>query len=220
MYVVVVGGGRIGAHLAQALLNAGHEVTVVERAPAKVQALTKALGNIAILGDGAEAEVLREVGAERADLVIATTGSDEVNLAVCQMAKHLLHTKRTLAVVNNPENEDLFHMLGVDDTISATRILMAEIEKEVPAHLTIQVMPVRGGLEVIAVEVPAESVSAGRTLKELHLPPTTHLAAIVSREGHPKPLQPDTPIEAYDQVVAVVHQDKAEAFLEALAGER
>lgn len=220
MYVVIVGGGRIGANLAPALLNAGHEVVIIEREPSKVQALTKTLGNIAILGDGSEMSVLQEAGAERADLVIATTGNDEVNLAVCQIARHLFHTKRTLAVVNNPENEELFHILGVDDTISATHLLMAEIEKEVPAHLTIQVLPVRGGLEIIAVEVPPDAVSAGCPLGQLRFPPTTHIAAIVHRDGHPKPLNPDTLIEAYDQVVALVHQDKAEAFLEALAGER
>ncbi|MFN3974418.1 MAG: potassium channel family protein [Dehalococcoidia bacterium] len=219
MYVLLVGGGRIGAHLAQALLNAGHEVAIIERNPTKVQAIVKALGNIAIVGDGSESEVLREAGAERADLVIATTGSDEVNLAVCQVAKHLLHTQRTLAVVNNPENEELFHLLGVDDTVSATRLLMAEIEKEVPAHLFIQVMPVRGRLEVLAVEVPPEAVSCGRTLQEVRLPPTTLVAAIVGRDGHPKPVKADTLIEAYDQVVALVSEDKAEAFLEALAGE-
>ncbi|MCS7207111.1 MAG: TrkA family potassium uptake protein [Dehalococcoidia bacterium] len=219
MYVVIVGGGRIGFHLAQALLNAKHEVAVIEKHPAKVQALRQALGNIAILGDGSDTGVLHEAGAERADLVIATTGDDEVNLAVCQMAKHLWHTKRTLAVVHNPENEELFHILGVDDTVSATRLLMAEIEKEVPAHLTIQVMPVSGGLEVISVEVPAEAGSAGRPLGAVHLPPGTVVAAIVNREGHPKPVTPHTVVEAYDHIIAVVHQDKAEAFLEALAGE-
>jgi trk system potassium uptake protein TrkA len=218
MYILIVGGGRIGVHLARALLNAGHEVTVVERSPAKVEALVHTLGNIAMLGDGSESEVLREGGAERADLVIATTGSDEVNLAVCQVAKGLFHTRRTLAVVNNPENEDLFQMLGVDDTVSATRLLMAEIEKEVPGHLTIQVMPIRGGLEVIAVEVPPGREGAGRLLREVDLPPDTRIAAILSREGYAKPVDPETLLEAYDQVVAVVPQDQAEAFLEAVAG--
>lgn len=220
MYVLIVGGGRIGVHLAQALLNAGHEVSIIERNPAKVQAILRDLGNIAVLGDGSESEVLHKAGAERADLVIATTGNDEVNLAVSQVAKHILHTKRTLVVVNNPENEELFQILGVDDTVSATRLLMAEIEKEVPAHLFIQVMSLRAGLEVVAVEVPAGAVSAGHPLRQLRLPDTTQLVAILSRDGHPKPVHPDTLLEAYDQVIALVSEDKAEAFLEALAGER
>ena len=84
-----------------------------------------------------------EAGFGRADAVVAVTGSDDDNLVVCQMAKMEFNVPRTISRVNDPRNERLFHKLGIDATVSSTKIIYNLIEQEVgggevdePARLT------------------------------------------------------------------------------------
>jgi trk system potassium uptake protein TrkA len=219
MYIMVVGGGRVGYHLAKALLNAGHEVFILEKEARKVREFRDELGNIAMAGDGSEPAALEEAGAARADVFIATTGSDEDNLAACQMARHRFHVKRTIALVNDTQNEALLRLLGVDVAVSSTQAILAQIEEELPDRPPVRVMPVRGGREVLSVEIPPEAAAARKTLEELDLPEDTTISAIVSRDGFLKPLVPNTTLEAYDEVVALTTADSAEALLELLARE-
>ncbi|MCO5228555.1 MAG: TrkA family potassium uptake protein [Thermomicrobiales bacterium] len=120
MYVIVVGAGKVGYYLAKTLLMEDHEVLLIERDVSKVEYYAERLGAVVIRGDGAEASVLEQAGAVRADVVVAVTGEDEDNLVVCQVAKNRFKVGRTIARVNNPKNEQLFRLLGVDVTVSQT----------------------------------------------------------------------------------------------------
>ncbi|MBI4233367.1 MAG: NAD-binding protein [Chloroflexi bacterium] len=219
MYIIMVGGGKVGYHLGKALMNAGHEVFLIERDARKVENIVDAFGNIALKGDGSEPSILREAGAARTDVLIAVTGNDEDNLAACQLAKHHFKVGRTIALVNNPQNEPLFRLLGVDVAVASTQIILAEIEEELPARPPIHVLPVRGNREFIGVEIPADSAVVGQTLGEVELPPDTQVSAIINREGHLKPVSENTLLEAYDELVALTTADSAEALLEALTRE-
>ncbi len=108
MYIIVVGGGRVGYYLTKALLAEGHEVLVLERSATICEALDEELGSICVRGDGCETTTLSEVGTGRSDMLIAVTGDDEDNLVACQVAKHLFHVPRTIARIRNPNNEDIF----------------------------------------------------------------------------------------------------------------
>ena len=132
MYIIVVGVGKVGYHLTRALVNGGHEVFVIDSDAKKVADLVDSFGAIALKGDGAEPSVLSAAGASRANLLIATTGSDEDNLAACQLAMHTYNVGRTISVVNNPENEALFNLLGIDLTVSSTQVILSDIEEELP----------------------------------------------------------------------------------------
>ena len=114
MYIIIIGGGNVGYHLTRALLNAGHEVSVIEWDTKKANALADDFGNIILRGDGSEPSVLAAAGVARADVLIATTGNDEDNLAACQLAMTKFHIGRTIARITTPENETLFHLLGID----------------------------------------------------------------------------------------------------------
>ena len=108
MYIVVVGGGMVGFHLTRALFNAGHEVFIVDTDGKRVEELIKHFGNVAIKGDGSEPSIQIAAGVARADILIATTGVDEDNLAACQLAKHQFNVPKTVTLINNPEDENLF----------------------------------------------------------------------------------------------------------------
>ena len=91
-------------------------------------------------GDGAEAADLAAAGAARADVVVAVTGEDEDNLVICQMAKQKFHVGKTIARVNNPKNEQLFRMLGVDVTVSQTNYILGLIEQAIPERAFIHLL--------------------------------------------------------------------------------
>ncbi|MGH7777346.1 MAG: potassium channel family protein [Candidatus Dormibacterales bacterium] len=131
MYVIVIGGGRVGYYLSRHLVERGEEVTLIEKDTPRAEWLEGQLGSIVMQGDGDELAFLRETGMERADVVFAVTGDDEDNLVALQMAKKHFNVRRTVARVNNPANVRIFKELGVDEAISATEVLLASIEQTV-----------------------------------------------------------------------------------------
>ena len=128
MYVIVVGGGTVGYYLSRDLVDRGHEVTLIERDAKRADWLETQLGSIVMRGDGCEVRFLAQTGIERADAIIAVTADDEDNLIALQMAKKHFHVKKTIARVNNPTNVEIFKMLGVDEAVSATDVLLGSLE--------------------------------------------------------------------------------------------
>lgn len=220
MYIVVIGGGRVGFFLTRALFNAGHEVFIIERNSRRVGELVQHFGNVAIKGDGSEPIIQMEAGVARADILIATTGADEDNLAACQLAKHRFNVPKTVTLINSPEDERLFDLLGVDVVVSSTQLLLGAIEEELPAHSPAHVLPVRGNREAATIEVPQGSSVIGKRLSAIELPPDTYVVAVVDRDGQLKALNSDTQLELHDEIVAVTATDQAEALLEVLSNGR
>jgi trk system potassium uptake protein TrkA len=140
VYIIVAGGGKVGFYLAQNLLSEGHEVLLIERNPRRVTEINDVLGMVAIAGDAAETATLVAAGAPRADVVVAVTGEDEDNLVICQVARAKFHVARTIARVNNPKNENLFRMLGVDVTVSQTDYILNLIEQAIPQRSFIHLL--------------------------------------------------------------------------------
>ena len=129
MYVVIIGGGKVGYYLARDLLDRGDEVTLVEKDSSRADWLESQLGSIVMKGDGDEMAFLRTTGVERADAVLAVTGDDEDNLIALQLAKKHFNVPKTIARVNNPANVSIFKTLGVDEAISATEVLLNALER-------------------------------------------------------------------------------------------
>lgn len=130
MYVVVVGAGKIGAALARWLVDSDQEVAVIERDAVRCSALEEELGSISVTGDATEIGVQARAGAGRADIFIATTGSDGENMVACQLAKHRHGASRTIALVNVPGHERLFGILGIDMTINTADLIVGRIKHE------------------------------------------------------------------------------------------
>jgi len=105
MYIVIVGGGKVGYYLSKALLDEGHEIVTLEKDARRKEFICNDLGSVGIRGDGCEATTLAEVGTNRADMLIAVTGDDEDNLVACQLAKYKFNVPHTIARINNPQNE-------------------------------------------------------------------------------------------------------------------
>jgi trk system potassium uptake protein TrkA len=210
MYLIVVGGGKVGYYLTKTLLTEDHEVLLIEREAGKVENFSERLGNVVLHGDGAEAAVLAEAGAARADVVIAVTGEDEDNLVICQMAKQKFNVGRTIARVNNPKNEQLFRLLGIDVTVSQTNFILNLIGQAIPERSFIHLMNLRyAGLAIVEASIIDRSPVANRTISEIDLPVSCAIAAIARGNKVIVP-ESDTVIEVGDEIIAVTHLSQEE----------
>ncbi len=221
MYIIVVGGGKVGYYLARELVGEQNEVLLIELDAAKCARIVEEMGDIVMQGDGCEASTLERAGAGRSDMIIAITGDDEDNLVVCQVARHRFQVPRTVARVNNPKNEIIFKKLGIDTTVSATSIIMAHIEQELPAHPLIPLMTLKGGgLEIVEVKVPEDAFVVGKRIGAILLPHQSLISLIVDSEGHPRVPTGETVIHAGDEVVAVTMLESEVALREALTSSK
>ena len=219
MYIIVVGGGKVGYYLAKALLEQGHEVLVIEKNPAKCMALRDELGANVLEGDGCEAATMTEAGANRADNVIAVTGDDEDNLVVCQVARHKFRVPRTIARINNPKNQHIFHKLGIDVTISSTDLILSQIQQAIPAESLLHLLTLRNvGVSFVELEIPPDSPAVGRPLRDLGIPDDCILPLVIRQREQAIIPYGSTLLEAGDQVIAVSSEQSEETLRRILQG--
>ena len=218
MYIIVVGGGKVGYYLVRELLETQQEVLLIEENPIRCAEVAQELGDAVVMqGDGCEASTLERGGAGRADLVIAVTGDDEDNLVVSQVAKHRFSVPRAVARVNNPKNELIFRKMGIDTTVSATSVILAQIEQELPVHRLIPLMALKGSdLEIVEVKIPPDAAVVGKPIRDLLLPHQSLIPLIVDADGQPRVPTSDTIIHAGDEVVAVTMRETESALRAAL----
>ena len=217
MFVLVVGGGKVGYYLTKELVENGHEVVLMEKDRARANQIADELGSIVVPHDGCEGKYLGEAGCSRADIVAAVTGDDEDNLVICQMAKHHFDVPRTIARVNNPKNERLFRHLGVDEIISPTRMALSSIEQDIPVHELLHLASLDNELEIIEAHLQADSPAVGRSPGELSIPDGCLLFAIV-RNGVASALRPDMALAEGDKVIAIGRADCERPLHEQLIG--
>src|SRR3954469_431836 len=207
MFVLVVGGGKVGYYLTKELIESGHEVVLMEKDRARAAQIVDELGSIVVPQDGCEGKYLGEAGCNRADIVAAVTGDDEDNLVICQMAKHHFDVPRTIARVNNPKNEQLFRHLGVDEIISPTRMILGSIEKDTPVQELLHLAALGvGELEIIEARLQPGSPAVGKLASDLSLPTGCSLFGVI-RNGTPTPLRADTVLAEGDKVIAIGRPD-------------
>jgi trk system potassium uptake protein TrkA len=218
MYILIGGGGQVGYYLTKGLLQQGHEVLLLEKDSRRFSQLSEELGSAITRGDACEAQILADVGCERADVVIAVTGDDEDNLVICQLAKARFNVRRTIARVNDPRNDDLFRKLGIDVTVSPTRTILHMIEAEIPHHIVVPLMTLtHAGLGLVEVTVPPDSPAAGHELRTLLLPSSVNLALVVRGDLNITPTG-DTVIEPEDRLFALVTAEGESVLQDTILG--
>jgi trk system potassium uptake protein TrkA len=219
MFVIVVGGGKVGYYLTKELIESGHEVALMEKDRRRADVIKDEIGSVVIAQDGCEGKYLHEAGANRADIVAAVTGDDEDNLVICQMAKHHFDVPRTIARVNAPKNERLFRHLGVDEIISPTRMILGSIEQDIPVHELLHLAALGvGELEIIEAHLQAGSPAIGKRALEIAVPNGCSVFGII-RSGEPTPLTSDTILSEGDKVIAIGRPESEEELRELLIGE-
>lgn len=220
MYIIIVGGGRIGYYLTKTLLNEGHEVVIVEKDAALCETLNNEFGSICVQGDGCETATLAKVGTERANMFIAVTGEDPDNLVACQVAKHKFNVKRTVARIRNPQNEPLFKKLGIDVTVSGTNVILEYIQEEVPTHPLMHLLAIGdSGEEIVEIRVPPEAKTIGELLRNIQIPEESELALVISSGNKNRIPTKNTIIKENDRFIAITTHAQEGALRKALTGE-
>jgi trk system potassium uptake protein len=210
MYILIAGGGKIGANLARVLLaDRKHEVTLIEQRRDRFERLEQEFEHQVLLGDATEIYVLERAGIARPpDIVAALTGDDEDNLIICQLSKEKYGVQKVIARVNDPRNQAHFDLLGISPTVSATRGLMALIEHEVPEHDLVHLLELRKeNLEIVEVQIPQGAPAAGMRVEKLDLPEGSRLISIM-RNGRSEIAVGATELQPGDQVLAILQPGK------------
>ena len=188
MYVVINGGGKIGEYLATKLLNNRHEVAIIEQNAKKIEHLALTLPGKAlmILGDGCDSTYQADAGTDKADIFVATTGLDDVNLVSCEIASIVFKVPRTIARVNNPKNERIFRRIGIE-AVSSTMVISRLIETEAVQGAVHAIMSLtQGDLVLTEVNIPKRRITAreegseevGRRVADIVLPAGSLLVAV------------------------------------------
>jgi trk system potassium uptake protein TrkA len=209
MYIVVAGGGKVGANLTRSLIRLGHEVTLIEQRRDKFDQLEQEFEHQVLQGDATELFVLERAGLGRPpDIVIAATGDDEDNIVICQLSREKYDVPKVIARVNDPRNQANFDLLGIAPTVCATSNLLALVEHEVPEHDLIHLLELRKeNLEIVEVQIDKGSPCAGKTVDRLRLPEGSQLISIV-RNGQAQIANNATRLEPGDQVLAILQPGK------------
>ncbi len=184
MFIIIVGGGKLGRYLCRDLVNKGHQVVVVEQDIEKSNLISEQYGVEVINGDGSEKDVLEKAGAEEADLLLAATRDDQDNMVICQLAERQFDIKRTLTTVNNPGNEKLFNWLGVNVAVSSASILTALVDQEdILAEMHENFLSEDDEMKMIRLTVRDKAPAKGMLIRELDLPLESVIVTILRGEN-------------------------------------
>jgi len=224
MFVIVVGGGKVGTYLARALLAQDHEVIVVEKQAKKAQLMANLLEtDVTMIGDGCDPVVLETAGLKRADVVVADTGDDEDNLVVCLIANR--HSRaRCIARVNNPRNRLIFESIGGErpiTLISSTEIILDAINTHVNATEFSIITKLRDGdFELVKLAIPPGCIGDGQRVVDIAFPRSSIVVA-VDRVGEDIVIpNGDTLLRAGDSVILMVKREARDDVRSALIGTR
>ncbi|MFT6733239.1 MAG: trk system potassium uptake protein TrkA [Polaribacter sp.] len=215
MKIIIVGAGQVGGTLAISLAGEDNDITLIDTSPKKLRVLQDHLDLRTIVGYGSHPNILRQAGAEDADMVIAVTNSDETNMIACQVAYSVFNTPTKIARIRSPEylkEKKLFNSdnLPVDVVISPEQLVVKHIQQLIENPGALQVMDFAEGLvRLVAVKAYYGGLLVGNTLSTLrsHMPNIEARVAAIFRRGKAIVPTGDTVIEADDEVFFIAESN-------------
>jgi len=218
MFVIIVGGGKTGSHLASRLLAAGHQVKVLDHRPEVFEKLQQELpAEIAFLADGSSPTDLEAAGIRQANVLAAVTGADETNLVVTSLGRFEFDVPRIISRVSNPKNAWMFTPeMGVDVAINQADLMANLIAEEMSLGDMMTLLKLRKGEYAIVEEKVAPSaIAAGKAIKDIVLPDACTLVAVI-RKGQLMVPRGDLVLQPVDEVIALVHSSQVTELAEVL----
>jgi len=208
MKIIVLGAGQVGSSVAEVLAKESNDITVVDVSPAKLLELQDRLDLRTVVGHAAFPEVLGRAGAEDADMIIAVTDKDEINMVACQVAYTLFHTPTKIARVRAVEylsHPQLFtqESLPIDVLISPEQLVTDYVQRLIEYPGALQVLDFADGkVQLVAVRAYYGGPLVGHELQTIreHMPGIDTRVAAVFRRGTPIIPEGSTVIEADDEV--------------------
>jgi len=220
MKVIIVGGGQVGTYLASLLLKDGYSVKVVEKREKQLHNLFHDLPAETIVeGDFTDPKVLEAAGVHQADVVVATTPTDEGNLVVATLARFEFGVKRVIARVNNPKNTWMFTPeMGVDVALTEADLMAHVVAEEMSLGDMMTLLKLnKGQFSIVQEKVHSSSLVSGKLIKDLKIPPECILVAIIRKKQVLIP-HGDTMLMVDDEIIALVNALQVRALAD-LMGE-
>jgi trk system potassium uptake protein TrkA len=212
MNIIILGAGQVGSSVATELAREEtNEITVVDVDQAILSDLQDRLDLRTILGNGSYPSVLKSAGADDADMLIALTNSDEINMVACQVASTLFHTPTKIARIRSQEymqKQELFNAeaIPVDFTISPENLVTEYIHHLIEHPSALQVLDFAGGkVQLVAVKAYDNGPLVGHALKTIrqHIPGVDMRVAAIFRQGKSITPSAEQVIEVDDEVFFV-----------------
>jgi len=209
MYIVIVGAGGIGKRLTEiALKDGNHNVIVIDKDQARCEDVARKFDAVAINADATQEETLDESEVKKADVLVATTRDDAINLMVISLAKNK-GVKNLVSVVNQEESKPMYMEKGVK-MIKSPNIVMAEhLYKSIKHPNVEEYMNVGNYAEIFRLPLANNSKLSRKTIKEIGLPKKSLIVAI---ERDHKFIIPTEDVELYsgDRVTVLAHKDQVD----------
>lgn len=218
MYIVINGGGKVGSFLAKILSEKGHNVVLIERREDICRIIAAELPQVLVIqGDGCDVRFQEDAGCAHADVFASVTGDDDDNLVACQVAKARFNVSRTVARVNNPKNEPIFHEMGIE-AISSTTIISHLIEEEATIGDIITLYTLKKGkLALVEVDLPEEYCKVcDKKIEELGLPEDCVIVTLIRDDEVLIPTG-TTELQAGDTIIALTSIEREKELKEILA---
>lgn len=212
MYVIIIGGGRTGSHLASLLHAQGHEVRLIEdRLEVLANAHHELPTEIIYEGDGTDPQVLEAVEVQRANVVAAVSADDADNLVAASLARHQYRVGRVIGRVNNPRNAWLFTPeFGVDVALNQADIMSRLIEEEMsPGDMMTMLKIRRGKYSIVEEKIDTGAPAIGMAIKDMQLSANCVISGII-RHGEIVLPRGTTTLEEDDEVLALVDEKSRE----------
>lgn len=219
MFVLIAGGGRTGARLANLLINQRYKVRLIENRRELLGRLHQELPTEVIYeGNPVDPDSLEAAGIREVHAVAAVTADDSANLAICFLGKTMFEVPRTIARVNNPNNAWLFtEKFRVDVALNSADVLAHLIEEEMSLGDMMTLFKIRRGhYSVVEEKVPAGAKAIGVQLKDMDLAEHCVIAAII-RDGKMTLPRGDSALQQNDEIIAVVSPEGARRLSDLLA---
>ncbi len=214
MFVMIAGGGKVGAHLAELLIAEGYRVRLVEQRRERAEALLQEFpAELIAYGSASDPVVLEAAGIRQANVVAAVTGDDQTNLVIASLARFEFGVPRIIGRVNNPKNAWLYTpTMGVDVALSQADFMAHLIAEEMSLGDMMTLIKLRQGqFSLVQEKVHPESEVFGKQVKDVSLPVNVVLVAIL-RKGEMLIPKGTTVFQEADEVIALVHSSSAAAL--------
>ena len=203
MKIILIGGSKLAYFLAKQFASKNYYTTIINPDWEEARNLARNLKATVIHGEGSNPAILAEANAYQADVLLSLTTKDEDNLIACQIAQREYGVPRTIALVNDPENQQIFEKLGISVAFSATQIIANLIEQQTATGDIQNLLPIaEGKVNVTEIALEPNNPIINRTINDIKLPEGTLIACIL-RQGKVIVPSGENMLQALDRLVVI-----------------
>lgn len=204
MYIIIMGGGRVGLALANLLIENGQDITLIESSETLCSDIASELDALVICGNGTNSKLLEETNIEDADYFIATTGNDEANLLSCILVRKY-NVPNIIARVSNPDHEEAFKEVGIDHVISPEIAAAAQLQKLVTRPNAAELMTLgEGDAEILDMTITNDKI-VGKRYKDIS-PTKDYIIISTYQDGKLVIPQPENRVNRGEKITVLVRR--------------